>query len=679
MTQTGIGVRTKDQGPRTKDQGPRTKDQGSRWPSDARGLTARALAAAVALAGTAPAFGKSGGDAGPFSTASGISHYELVVLGTGEFSEDTIYNMAYEVTDSGIVVGQIRRQVELSGGETTLVYQGFFYLDRALFGKPVGHFEFLPSLLPGGEPSLITPSIALDVNADGWIVGGMGQDAFLFPAVTNSRAAAWRLSDAQTPFARTIAPPQPSDGETGGERVFGWLGAVSEGEEPWAAFTFEGPLCGLGNPVVLRSDLAASVRLDLDAGTSEPLFRTLCLACPENDVTDLSNPGARLAAHGISPDGSRLCGSRETCADQQTCLQPTALRARQWFRDEECPPNDCGVAFFHCPPCLTPNEVPEPADSSFFAKQRSVLDDGTAVGFVADLWPEVASNSCKTWAYAWNPLDACEAHPCLDDGSAPLYIGTRLPIPELMLPQLVRSEAFDVERNLATANGRRAGHFAVGDVATKIPGKPDPALRGLVWFAEGDQVSNWAVADINQMVSPTSPISGVESFTVRALRGVNTRGDAVGMAEFMQIGATDPIRRAVLLRAVPLGLRGDLNRDGTVNASDLTLLLGFWCTEATASCVAIADLNLDGLVNGTDLTILIGNWGNGQATAAATHSGEPVPEAVALETKDAVEFSIEFVGLGGIEGYKEWAATAPAPLRELVEQVVWNTAKGGVE
>jgi hypothetical protein len=26
---------------------------------------------------------------------------------------------------------------------------------------------------------------------------------------------------------------------------------------------------------------------------------------------------------------------------------------------------------------------------------------------------------------------------------------------------------------------------------------------------------------------------------------------------------------------------------------------------------------------------------------------------------------------------KEWAATAP--LRELVEQVVWNTAKGGVE
>jgi len=65
--------------------------------------------------------------------------------------------------------------------------------------------------------------------------------------------------------------------------------------------------------------------------------------------------------------------------------------------------------------------------------------------------------------------------------------------------------------------------------------------------------------------------------------------------------------------------------------------------------------------------------------ACVSQGGDPVPEEVALESKDAVEFSIEFVGLDGIEGYKEWAATAPAPLRELVEQVVWNTAKGGVE
>ena len=51
----------------------------------------------------------------------------------------------------------------------------------------------------------------------------------------------------------------------------------------------------------------------------------------------------------------------------------------------------------------------------------------------------------------------------------------------------------------------------------------------------------------------------------------------------------------------------------------------------------------------------------------------------ASDSKDAGEFAIAFVGRDGIEGDKEWAATAPAPLRELVEQVVWNTAKGGVE
>ncbi|MBI1304245.1 MAG: hypothetical protein GC172_10730, partial [Phycisphaera sp.] len=121
-------------GPRTKDQGPRTKD--SRWLSDARGLTARALAAAVALAGTAPAFGQSG-DAG----IGGISHYELVVLGAAEFSVFTVHNMAYEVTDCGIVVGQMNRQIA-----AVPVYQGFFYLDRPRFGRPAGHLEFLPAL-----------------------------------------------------------------------------------------------------------------------------------------------------------------------------------------------------------------------------------------------------------------------------------------------------------------------------------------------------------------------------------------------------------------------------------------------------------------------------------------------------------------------------------------------------
>ncbi|MBI1302544.1 MAG: hypothetical protein GC172_01980, partial [Phycisphaera sp.] len=535
-----------------------------------------------------------------------MSHYELVVLGADEYSGPaggsslaTRYNLAYEVTDCGIVVGQMNRQIA-----AVPVYQGFFYLDRPRFGRPAGHLEFLPALLPNGAPSPTTPSIARDVNAAGWIVGDMGQDPNLAEFFV-PRAAAWRISDAPTPFVRAISPPQPDPQSQEPVRDFGWLGAVSEGDEPWAAFTFEGPFCGGPVPVV-RFERVASVRLDLDA--PPPLMRTPCLSCPEPDITSGQVPAGRLAAYGISPNGELLCGWRETCFFNQTCHGPLGLRARQWISAELCPnPPSCdGPGLLNCGTCLTPDPVQEPDDPAVepgaSARQYAVLNDGSAVGFVTDAWPELATTGggggsdpvtlvrpCGRWAYAWTPpVSLCgqpgEPDALCGNGDGGLYadasIGVRLPIPDSMLPLLRRSEAFDIERNPFTANGRRAGHFAVGDVATKIVDKPDPALRGLVWFAEGDQVSNWAVADINQMVSPTPPIEGYSSFVVRALRGVNTRGDAVGMAEFTPTDGTDPVRRAVLLRAVPSGLAGDLDGDGMVGASDLAILLGAWCTEA---------------------------------------------------------------------------------------------------
>ncbi len=48
---------------------------------------------------------------------------------------------------------------------------------------------------------------------------------------------------------------------------------------------------------------------------------------------------------------------------------------------------------------------------------------------------------------------------------------------------------------------------------------------------------------------------------------------------------------------------GDLNGDGVVDGSDLTLLLAGWGSGGPA------DLNNDGTVNGSDLTILLANWG----------------------------------------------------------------------
>ncbi len=47
----------------------------------------------------------------------------------------------------------------------------------------------------------------------------------------------------------------------------------------------------------------------------------------------------------------------------------------------------------------------------------------------------------------------------------------------------------------------------------------------------------------------------------------------------------------------------DLNCDGTVNAADLSIMLGAWGTSG------IGDLNGDGVVNAADLSVLLGAWG----------------------------------------------------------------------
>jgi hypothetical protein len=373
-----------------------------------------------------------------------------------------------------------------------------------------------------------------------------------------------------------------------------------------------------------------------------------------------------------------MAGWREDCAYQFFCGFPFNTRARQWYLSSLCTggaPSGC----LSCISCITPDPSQTVSDSA--ARQNAVLDNGVAAGFVADGWPGLAvpANVCGPWAFVWKSIDPCTNPPACGGGASPH--GKELPIASTL--NLVGSEAYDIELNSDPAQGLCPGYFVVGEARYEILGKDEPARRGHVWFAAEDGLQgDWAAADINTLISPIPPVEEYSEVVVRALRGVNRNGDAVGMAEFKRADqpTARPVRRAVLLRAVPQRLNGDIDRSGSVDAADLAILINAWCPEgSTQRCDALSDLSCDGWIGAPDLAILLSNWSNTGGTAAFAQGGNPVPEELALESKEELEFSIEFVGLGDIEGYKAWAATAPAPLREIIDGFVWDITKGGVE
>lgn len=61
---------------------------------------------------------------------------------------------------------------------------------------------------------------------------------------------------------------------------------------------------------------------------------------------------------------------------------------------------------------------------------------------------------------------------------------------------------------------------------------------------------------------------------------------------------------AFSLVAAPLPCPGDINNSGSVDAADLSILLGAWGSTGPA------DLDGSGSVNGADLSILLGAWGS---------------------------------------------------------------------
>ncbi|TVQ33096.1 MAG: hypothetical protein EA376_03310 [Phycisphaeraceae bacterium] len=86
----------------------------------------------------------------------------------------------------------------------------------------------------------------------------------------------------------------------------------------------------------------------------------------------------------------------------------------------------------------------------------------------------------------------------------------------------------------------------------------------------------------------------------RVFGGLRAAASGVSPATFPSTGIYDVY--------VVFGVRGDVNRDGVVNAQDLALLLGAW--GQSGDDVGLSDLNGDGVVNSQDLAILLSYWGN---------------------------------------------------------------------
>ena len=142
-----------------------------------------------------------------------------------------------------------------------------------------------------------------------------------------------------------------------------------------------------------------------------------------------------------------------------------------------------------------------------------------------------------------------------------------------------------------------------------------PAESGLYTFstcntADHDtRLSIQTSCDVSTVVACNDDGTGCAGFT-----SIMTASLSCGVNYIVAIGgysATTPLGTGTLDVSVADGqpctpaCPADLDNNGVVGGSDLTILLSAWGTPA-------ADLNGDGTTGGSDLTILLGAWGNCQ-------------------------------------------------------------------
>jgi hypothetical protein len=114
-----------------------------------------------------------------------------------------------------------------------------------------------------------------------------------------------------------------------------------------------------------------------------------------------------------------------------------------------------------------------------------------------------------------------------------------------------------------------------------------------------------------RLVDPFVPVVGQE-FTILT---ANSIGGVFGCVEFPNAAAGyfrlvyEPNSVKLVVDITP-PQEADLDFDGVVGPSDLSVLLGSWGSEPCDNAICCpADLNGDGIVDAVDLSILLGDWG----------------------------------------------------------------------
>lgn len=133
------------------------------------------------------------------------------------------------------------------------------------------------------------------------------------------------------------------------------------------------------------------------------------------------------------------------------------------------------------------------------------------------------------------------------------------------------------------------GSYSTSVSATK-------SITAVGWYTWGSTFQ--MVADVQQWVDQPSTNMGW------AVIGNEVTLQAVKRFDARESGPTTQPQLIVTYTPPPSN-PADVNGDGAVNASDLTLILGAWGTAHAAS-----DIDNDGIVGGTDLTQLFSAWGS---------------------------------------------------------------------